>query len=557
MARTFTPIVNTNSFELWVQRTNELVAAFGETITLIANTSGDVTSGNGSISGILAATVFAADSFRGGSVAVPNVAHFVSNVSFDSELVSSTANVSVVAANVSFSTNSSIEVLRIVGNSTTTSTTVGGNTLTVSANVTFNGTSFRVPSGNTTTRPSSPTGGTLRYNTENGYLEVYTNQWELVTSSANLVVDAVDVYFASSANISSNTVQGAIVETWNEKVSKTGDTMTGGLVLDLSGGLAQTSPTGTILQASQADGTASIEVLDAVANAAMFVGRRANGIGASRTTLANNDLIVTVSAYGFDGNSYQTSSRGSFDVVASQAWTNTGHATALVGKATQVGSATPVEVFRVTANVFTVNVGSLAATNLAITHAVLSGTLNVAANSTMAQVNATNVYVSANVSAAVVLAGGVNVRRASNTTVDGVTRYATAAEFRTGTDTATALQTKQVWDAAAEVTLTYSTSTVVTSGDAGLDMSDFINATITLNQNSTLGQPLNVKVGQSGCIRFVQDGTGSRTLSYHADWEFANGTAPTLTTTAGATDLLFYHVLASGRVFASLVTAVA
>lgn len=125
---------------------------------------------------------------------------------------------------------------------------------------------------------------------------------------------------------------------------------------------------------------------------------------------------------------------------------------------------------------------------------------------------------------------------------------ATAAEFRA--KTASNLLDTNVWDAAAEVSLTDAATITV-------DLSTFLNATVTLGGNRTLGQPTNAKVGQSGVIRIVQDGTGSRTLAYHADWEFAGGTAPTLSTTAGANDLLFYYVIASGRVFASLVKKVA
>jgi hypothetical protein len=54
----------------------------------------------------------------------------------------------------------------------------------------------------------------------------------------------------------------------------------------------------------------------------------------------------------------------------------------------------------------------------------------------------------------------------------------------------------------------------------------------------------------------VQDGAGSRTLGYHADWEFAGGSAPVLSTAIGAQDLLFYQVLAANRIFASLVKGV-
>ena len=62
--------------------------------------------------------------------------------------------------------------------------------------------------------------------------------------------------------------------------------------------------------------------------------------------------------------------------------------------------------------------------------------------------------------------------------------------------------------------------------------------TVTLGGNRTLGQPTNPKDGQSITIFVTQDGTGSRTLAYHADWLFAGGVDPTLTTTAAAVDVL-------------------
>jgi hypothetical protein len=127
--------------------------------------------------------------------------------------------------------------------------------------------------------------------------------------------------------------------------------------------------------------------------------------------------------------------------------------------------------------------------------------------------------------------------------------YATAAQYRANTASLT-LQTDAVWSAAAEVTLTDAATITV-------DMSTFINAVVTLGGNRTLGNPTNEKVGQSGVIRIVQDATGSRTLSYGTDWEFAGGIAPTLSTTANAQDLLFYYVIATDRIFGNLVKATA
>ena len=64
--------------------------------------------------------------------------------------------------------------------------------------------------------------------------------------------------------------------------------------------------------------------------------------------------------------------------------------------------------------------------------------------------------------------------------------------------------------------------------------------TVTLGGNRTLANPTNITAGQSGVIFVVQDATGSRTLSYGSYFKFSGATAPTLTTTANATDILAY-----------------
>jgi hypothetical protein len=126
----------------------------------------------------------------------------------------------------------------------------------------------------------------------------------------------------------------------------------------------------------------------------------------------------------------------------------------------------------------------------------------------------------------------------------------TTAEFMANTADR-ALSTDQVWAAGAEVSLTDAATVAV---DMSLGLNFVLN---TIGGNRTLGAPSNTKVGQSGFIRIIQDGTGSRTLAYHANWKFAGGTDPVLTTTAGATDILFYQVVTSTFIYASLVKAVA
>jgi hypothetical protein len=68
------------------------------------------------------------------------------------------------------------------------------------------------------------------------------------------------------------------------------------------------------------------------------------------------------------------------------------------------------------------------------------------------------------------------------------------------------------------------------------------NFVVQLGGNRTLENGTNLSLGQSGSIFIVQDGTGSRTLSYGASWKFPGGTAPTLTTTSAAIDRLDYVI---------------
>lgn len=97
---------------------------------------------------------------------------------------------------------------------------------------------------------------------------------------------------------------------------------------------------------------------------------------------------------------------------------------------------------------------------------------------------------------------------------------------------------------------------VVALTDGATITADFAaanNFSVTLGGNRTLGNPTNVVAGQSGVIKITQDATGSRTLAYGSSWDFAGGTAPTLTTTANAVDILVYYVDTSTNITARLI----
>jgi hypothetical protein len=102
---------------------------------------------------------------------------------------------------------------------------------------------------------------------------------------------------------------------------------------------------------------------------------------------------------------------------------------------------------------------------------------------------------------------------------------------------------------------THTASDLVALTDGSTITVDFRTGThfsVTLGGNRTFGDPNSTgdAVGSSGSIFITQDGTGSRTASFHADYKFAGGTAPTLSTAANAVDRLDYVVKAANVVHA-------
>jgi hypothetical protein len=66
-------------------------------------------------------------------------------------------------------------------------------------------------------------------------------------------------------------------------------------------------------------------------------------------------------------------------------------------------------------------------------------------------------------------------------------------------------------------------------------------AKVTLGASRTMGLPANPVSGQFISLLIIQDGTGSRTITWNAAYEFAADTAPTLTATANLGDLFTFR----------------
>lgn len=133
-----------------------------------------------------------------------------------------------------------------------------------------------------------------------------------------------------------------------------------------------------------------------------------------------------------------------------------------------------------------------------------------------------------------------SVKDLADSTVNLNDDLTTITNYREKT-TGKIIDTNGAWGSMAEVTLT-DAATIAVDLAAGFDFA------VTLGANRTLGNATNVQVGQRGRIRVVQDATGSRTLSFASNYEFRSQTAPTLTTTANAEDILYYDCISATRI---------
>jgi hypothetical protein len=89
--------------------------------------------------------------------------------------------------------------------------------------------------------------------------------------------------------------------------------------------------------------------------------------------------------------------------------------------------------------------------------------------------------------------------------------------------------------------LNYSETTLTDGSSITWNASTQDVAKVTLAGNRTLGSASSGTTGQFISLLIIQDGTGSRTLTWNAAYEFASDTAPTLTTTANLGDLFVFR----------------
>jgi hypothetical protein len=123
---------------------------------------------------------------------------------------------------------------------------------------------------------------------------------------------------------------------------------------------------------------------------------------------------------------------------------------------------------------------------------------------------------------------------------------ASSSVVRTGTSVALAMTPGDTYGSLAEVTLTS------TAGSVALDFGAMVNGYHDLTENTTLANPTNAKVGQSGWIRVRQHASSAKTCATGTNWYRVGGDLAVSTTLSGyniyeyqvlATDYILYDLL--------------
>tara|TARA_R110000764_G_scaffold52333_1_gene114141 strand:- start:71 stop:1216 length:1146 start_codon:yes stop_codon:yes gene_type:complete len=128
--------------------------------------------------------------------------------------------------------------------------------------------------------------------------------------------------------------------------------------------------------------------------------------------------------------------------------------------------------------------------------------------------------------------GTIELGHATDTTIARVSAGVVSVEG----DTVSLLATAQTFSKAQSGSIT----ALSDGANISVDLSTNNHFSVTLGGNRTLDNPTNIVAGTSGSFFITQDGTGSRTLAYGSHFDFAGGTAPTLSTAASAVDRIDY-----------------
>ena len=341
-------------------------------------------------------------------------------------------------------------------------------------------------------------------------------EWtEVDVSQTFTSVSASQVAFTPESTIAATNVQAAIEEVNNEKLALAGGTMTGELLIGTTGTFAFEGSTANTYETylSAVDPTAD--------RAIVFPDQSGNVIVSGNASIVNADI---------------NASAGIVDTKLATIAT----AGKVSNSATTAASANTASaiVARDASGNFIAGTITAALTGNASTATTLATARNIQGVSFDGSAAITVVTAGSGISVA-----GTAVSNTGVLSVNGSTGAITNIAATNAAQSFTAAQRGTV-------------SALTDGATITADFAAANNFSVTLGGNRTLANPTNITAGQSGSIVITQDGTGSRTLAYGGYWKFAGGTAPTLTTTAAAVDVIAYYVESATRITARILNDV-
>ena len=277
----------------------------------------------------------------------------------------------------------------------------------------------------------------------------------------------------------------------------------------------------------------------------------------SALTSVNKAAITSINSILGDGSNFATSAElaaVSSALATSIGNTNTRVANTSSALATSIGNSnTNIAAVSVLTSVNLAAITSvntrLTNTSAALATSIGNSNTNIAAVSVLTSVN-----LAAITSINAVITGDISADSGTFNTLVVKTSASVSGELRVGSkigvDKATPLKQIHISkSAAADINQLTDGTNISVDFNAGQ------NFTVTLAGNRTLDNPTNCVAGQVGSIFIVQDGSGNRTLLYGTSYDFAGGSAPTLSTAANAIDRYDYIVQTSTDVHMVLTKA--
>ena len=462
--------------------------------------------------------------------------------------------VSATTLDVSKTITSSIVSAVDIRGTTVSAVTLKGANATIVSTVSAG---FFVGDGSGLTNVPSAEGGTVNAVKAGTGLNATVNgvTSTTVNASGTINVDANQSFGTVSVSTGLIVPQGAI--TFSVPISGTSAVFTG----DVSaanvyagtnvfvGGTAV--PTAANVAAVSA--LTSVNKADIATNVAAITSANTVIAAVSALTSVNKAAITSINSIIGDGGNYATSAElatvsaalatsigNSNTNIAAVSVLTSVNAAAITSANTVIGAVsvlTKTNLDAITSiNTVVGNVSSTLATSIGNSNTAIAA-VSVLTSVNLARIVATSAALATSIGTRLPLAGG---------TITGTVSAQSVYVSALGANTSATLGKRIRVDGAAIADIVSLTD----GANISVDFNSGQNFAVQLAGNRTIDNPTNCVPGQTGSIFVIQDGTGSRTLSYGTNYKFPGGTAPTLSTGASACDRIDYITFTSTNIHA-------